>query len=1266
MLITMKTLRLRYFLLLCVLLASGPKLRAQVEQQKLYYQQNIMAQSVLPPINTCYTSAFDLGKKAYAAGNCREASLQLKKALACPEARDNVEFQQQANWYLSRCEDKTATTPLPILGDSNQDAIKGRGRYQSSQAFKKFDDPNCFEMTRKEADRAYALRYWEDAAALYRAAKICADADQNERQSMNERIELCRIAAENELLQKEQEAIRMARHALASNRANDAEMLLQKGDRTTAFRLADFANNFIAPGDIDLNADCLQAMYDAWYYNLGPGTKAGNRAIAPFCYQLEEDLGAHVQVRFVADHRSIKLFAFAPEKHTVYSWDAKTLQPGRSFQVDSSYQQFDVAPDAGSFVFRSPETIVLWRDTYRSYSITATPETVYEFEANGRYFRYYDPLEGQILSVDLNAIFGMKKGYQQQRVGATNAQVKGISNGLKSFVFPDNKTLWLYYPDSLIMLQKNQQGDGWERNAVWNLPVGPSAMAAEGTPGCVLSPDSQSAVISMDTSTAILRFSPTSNMAEIAAEFPGTFLATNVQANLSATLHYNTFENDFQLQIFNNTDHSLLFYSNIPALESYFEQTGAIAPDGQYFCMATENGTLRLWLLDEKNNTNSYDLKDAFDFSLSPDANKLAIWNSDKLRILDCNQTGLPLIAALPRPEDNAPEMHCDNNWLTYRYSFDSVGIWNWNSQEHWLLKAPPLEAGELPVIIDEWGQRTAVLAGDDTIRIYDLGSQVLLQKIPYLGSIRKLLFLPGQDKLLGIQFFETGQFTQGQFIPKIWDLGAHEKAPEVVRIQINDISQTAVNPTGNKIAFSDGNTIQIYQTNNLLDETAHIRSWSNLSITALRFHPNGNTLIVGYIDGSIVFWDAVSGKMQLKLPPQGNFNNTMVDEISLDPDGRTLRAGSQGEKIVTFLLDPAAIRASAQDEYRQLLVFSPEQIRDYELDEALEFQGNFERLALSGDIPLMRSFYNYYRSQAINGNNIEHVSLYCDRAFRLYDQFDRKAQENLRPSMLEMYESFNWKLLLRNRLADAARVVAHVNRYFNNPVEGSIMAAHTALLQGKTELAAKQYTDWAISNAFDQQNADYSFDQLLREFRQLAEYQLLDNSKLACICGLFDTLLHLGNLCQTLPVVADNTVDQETDLRWSVFLSYAMSDSILNHSQKVAVLAKALEKTHRLQSHYRGDYTEWEQKLTLALAETFASWSFWEASVPEGLEYRIKAIELLSSPEGFKQHPQQRNLLLARQYKAAGDWWLITQTPEKRFPFIIMASAYLVKCRKQ
>jgi len=60
-----------------------------------------------------------------------------------------------------------------------------------SKSFMSVKGSNCFEVTKNEADRFYAIKCFEKSAALYRAAKNCADTNQKQRQELSQKIAAC-------------------------------------------------------------------------------------------------------------------------------------------------------------------------------------------------------------------------------------------------------------------------------------------------------------------------------------------------------------------------------------------------------------------------------------------------------------------------------------------------------------------------------------------------------------------------------------------------------------------------------------------------------------------------------------------------------------------------------------------------------------------------------------------------------------------------------------------------------------------------------------------------------------------------------------------------------------------------------------------------------------------------------------------------------------------------------------------------------------------
>ncbi|MEZ4918789.1 MAG: hypothetical protein R2792_06740 [Saprospiraceae bacterium] len=297
-------------------------------------RQMVEQKAMVQDLDDCYNFNFYQGVKMQEQGQYKEALLWYRKALDCPEVAKNASFRRTIQTRITQCEEplkKKEFTPVKKITVVRQTLdLDKKGRYHPSREFLQMDNPDCFNQTKTEADRAYSKGYWEDAASLYRAAKSCRDADQRSRQHMNDLIEKCRLAAEEELLKKEREAQRQARHAIASNRANDAQELLRTGNRSFAFRLSDFANTYIAPEGDD-NPDCLQAMYDAWYYS--PSLLSGDNAVSvPLCYNLANNFEERTPVRFARTGSRELLSCFLPQPTCCIPGMLKTLKCEKPFR----------------------------------------------------------------------------------------------------------------------------------------------------------------------------------------------------------------------------------------------------------------------------------------------------------------------------------------------------------------------------------------------------------------------------------------------------------------------------------------------------------------------------------------------------------------------------------------------------------------------------------------------------------------------------------------------------------------------------------------------------------------------------------------------------------------------------------------------------------------------------------------------------------------------------------------------------------------------
>jgi hypothetical protein len=296
-------------------------------------------------------------------------------------------------------------------------------------------------------------------------------------------------------------------------------------------------------------------------------------------------------------------------------------------------------------------------------------------------------------------------------------------------------------------------------------------------------------------------------------------------------------------------------------------------------------------------------------------------------------------------------------------------------------------------------------------------------------------------------------------------------------------------------------------------------------------------------------------------------------------------------------------------------LSFSTDQIRDYDLESALQYAGNFERLAQSGDLPLIRSFFNYYAFEAENSNNIERVQLYTKRAAVLYEALNADSRVALRPNMVEMYKVLGWKLLLRNKSTEAETVAQELRNKFDEATEASRIEAHASLLRGDCRTASTRYLDWFIRSQATYGSGDLyllAFDQLNENATQFNEYGLLDAAQQECLCALMVGTESVSTFCENIDAALQPEFDATTQLRWEIFSGLRKARSIKNKEAKISSLESTLRLAQNLlrinPKLYRNDH----QQVLHSLASAWYSYGIFEQNNALSIQYYQKARELL------------------------------------------------------
>ncbi|HRI59286.1 MAG TPA: WD40 repeat domain-containing protein [Saprospiraceae bacterium] len=1106
--------------------------------------------------------------------------------------------------------------PVYLTAQADNSATEKRCKCRARRDFLLEKSDTCFVITRAEADRFFNCRCWDEAMSLYRAAKSCADANQNARSEMNKRIQVCRDSAEQELRRSEQAARRQFLHAAAANLADDAQELLKQYDRSTAYRLADFAGQYVAPGP---NAECLQALLDAWYYL--PPTQPGQAASGlqvPFCYQLDYDLSGNVQARFGKKGR---LYAFAPSNSMLYSWDAESWESRLPVQIEKGLPHFDLSPDDRTLLFYSDNTLLFWRSPKDTFHVKVPNISRYCFSPAGDEFFFFDGTQATIYSLDLRSTDMTQRDFKNVQRKSDKVEKRAEPRFLTNVNFEvlgmsyTDGRLWLAGRDSIALLE---QGSGKERQWKFGKSIAWTGEMPYTVVGVHLFPARQGAWVFGTDSLHYYRLPELADSQQVAVKIAGVQGAALAVKPDGSWFAYTSFE-QLGVATDSSTDH---FGCYLQPGEEFRMLAGAISPDNRWLAAATDTGTLKIWALYDWQSSVAASLTGTSQLVFSQNGNHFACFRDNAVEVYATDQPDRPLFSEQRQSEDVFIDA-VGENWIAWRSGATALTLKNRQNGQKWELPVTSSLESFLPVAFDEKGRYVAYAAADDSVAVRNLQNGELVAGQNFIGEILQLRFVPGSNELVVIQSVESGMYAESQTIAKIWNPGTAANKPHPVRLHGYKIGWSDIAPKGDQVAFSSGQDIRVFRLDNLLDERTRIRPNGDHIVGALAFHPDGTALAAAYEDGSVVVWDLASGEVRFRLKVADEW----IDELSFSADGNRLRLKTLAGQLFSRDISPDLIRTAAQNENRRLAAFTPEQIREYDLEKALDYSGNFQRLAESGDLPLIRSFFEYYRQQALRSNNIERVKAYFESASNLYSKLeDPAAQQALRPVMFEIYEDYNWKLLLREKNTEAQRVLNDFNRLFGKPLTGIKIGAHTALLRNDLPAAARQYADWTML-IYEKAGSDSykAMDSLEQQFQQLAEYDLLSSEQRACICGIFSNTLNMSKICPAEYDVADVPFDADTRLRWNIFQQLYTSSNILNHSKKAALLESVYSD---VMTSFRQNANRWRsqlEKTTLALAAAYTDWGAFEQGNAYSEKLYKQALQLLDTIGTFKNGEPER-----------------------------------------
>lgn len=1229
-----------------------------------YFQNSIPVQQA-QPASDCYTRNLDNGNAALRRGESREALRLFNEAKNCPDAQGNIRRQTEIDSRIVRCQellgltkafsnDKQIDLSAPKTTQKrnfSNDIPVSRRNFAANQAFLKDTAENCFHRMAEEADRAFRLRFWEDAAALYRAAKNCNDADQKARQEMSEKITACRDAAENELFAKQQEAERQARHAIAANLADDAQELLRTTDRSLAFRLADFANQYIAPED---NPDCVQAMFDAWYYQPSEDSKRREDQIyhPVFCYELADNLGENVQVKFEVQKDGKQwLWAFLPNNGNMIAWEMPGMELVQVYGTGEAndFQGFDLTP-ARDILFWGYKFFEIRRGM-RSHRVQVPSVSKWCFNGRGDEFFYENTLEQKIYVLNVREAFAQqsaRKGTKSTNLSPQTVVareiVSGIPSGLLAMEYVDGK-FWLAYRDRIEVLSKMEAGKPWirEKTILFEGVDIPDDLKPEDI-RIVLFPREGFAVLGIydmgwTIPIALDQDSPYSNLKTRHMDNLSPVAVAPLENLVACKYSFDYIHTGFWLMDTRTGD--TLLHQQVQDNAELNLLQGSFSTDARWIAVATPKGDIKVWALKDAPTMASSTLPILPDdlIKFSPNGKRLFVPHADTLAILQTNGSDNPDHFW---KNNGVPLRGASDHWAMVQVSADSAEARHLTDGRRLRFPLENPDAYSFLYTFDTKGEKyVAYLSSWSRVELRSLKTGALVaSKVFEGGSIGDLQFIPNSDNLLVVMHNNQGS----QSSVKIWAPLRKEEKPRVLRLHEYYVESVTIDGSGTLGAFSNGLDIRIFDLRNPENEALKIRENQSITVRAIAFQANSKFIAAAYSDGKVIFWNSQTGQPSLEL--QAILDENIQEKnlsIAFSNNGTLLHLATSDGQMIVYALDPSYIRSVVQNENRKLQPFGVEHIVRYNLEAALFYPGNFERLAESDDTPLIRTFFQYFGGQALESNNITQVRNYCERAFFLYERLGANTRELWESDMNRMYEDYAWKLLLRGNIKEATSVVSFIKRQFQR--EPLQLQAHLALFRRDCTEAGKYYSTWFLTEGDgipSSYESSWRFEQTENELSQLLDYEVIDSFQANCFCEIVQYSGAFQSFCPESKTATTTFLSPADQLRWEIFQKRNATFNTARFARKIELLKDAHQKAKQLLRAVPARAQVWEETIRLELAKAQRDLGVFERYSPEAPLHFQEAAQLLQDDRAFRIVPDTARLsLLASTHLAWGKYLL-------------------------
>jgi WD40 repeat protein len=772
-------------------------------------------------------------------------------------------------------------------------------------------------------------------------------------------------------------AQRAARRAYANDLAYKSQIALRDGDRTTAYRLAEFAHRYVD----DDNLQVTNAFVQALYYNDHP-----NRPPLPWASTLQGHTSRVLSVAFSPDGSRL---ATGSVDGTAKIWDVESGSPLHTlYGHTSSVSSVAFSPDGKRLATGSDDwTAKIWdveRDSllHTLYGHKSSVSSV-AFSPDGECLATgSDDWTVKIWDLEIGSPLYTLHGHTSRVFSvAFSPDGERLATGsrdgtAKIWDVERDSLLHTLYGDTSSVLSVTFSPDGerlatgsWDKTAkIWDVESGSLLHTIYGHTSSVnsvaFSPDGKRLATGSDDNTAKIWDLASGSLLH-------TFYGHTSGVNNSLTAGM------------------LLRYSPLHSLYGPKSSVNSVAfsPDGERLATGLGNifgdsGTAEIWDLESSSPLYTiYEHRsNVWSVAFSPDGKRLAtglnaMFGDDKAAQIWDLESGKAVFTyegptGFCRSVAFSPDGKRLATGLDAIFEDDKAAqIWDLESGKA-VFKYEGPTGFCCSVSFSPDGKRLATGSGGKTVKIWDLESGSLLHTLyGHTSSVWSVAFSPDGKRLA------TGS---GDKTAKIWDVESGSLLHTLYGHTFS-VNSVAFSPDGERLATGSGDkTVKIWDLAS--GRAALTLVGHTSSVNSVAFSPDGKRLATGSKDETAKIWDLASGRAALTLV--GHTSN--VNSVAFSPDGKRLATGSDDKTAKIWDLAPRSVWWGGRS--KGLAGLTLPQLSAYDLYHLLDQQpGNEKALIATGEVWQIKAFADLAAAQAGGSNMLEKVAPQYARAERLY-----------------------------------------------------------------------------------------------------------------------------------------------------------------------------------------------------------------------------------------------------------------------------------------